>query len=123
MSVQRLCVIVGLLLCAVPASTPALAQGNMVIERAQRASSLSGIVEDGMGAAIAGVAVAECSAHFNDCVTVERTDKDGRFNVRSARKGRVHNLQFLSLGMDQERVTVTLSHFSRKLRIKLVVGT
>ena len=120
---RRFFVILAVVTCVLSVDTPALAQGNETVMTAQRASSLSGIVVDPTGAAIAGVAVAECSAGFNDCVTVKHTDKDGRFNVRSARKSKVHYLQFLSPGMNQERVTVSITGLSKMLKIVLVVGT
>jgi hypothetical protein len=109
--------------CLFSLSMIAFAQGNEVIMRTQCARSLSGIVLDPTGTAIAGVAVAECSANFNDCVTVNHTDKGGRFNVRSARKGNVHYLQFTSPGMDQERDTISITSFSKTLKIVLHVGT
>jgi hypothetical protein len=122
MNVRWLCAILAVSPCPLSRGASALAQGNEIIERTQRANSLSGIVIDQMGASVAGVAVAECAADFNDCAVVEHTDKDGRFYIRSVRKGNVHYLRFISLGMDEERETVKLSTFSGKLKIRLVVG-
>jgi len=75
------------------------------------------------GAPVAGVAVAECSAGFKDCVARARSGKDGHFTIQSKRKGRVHYLRFDLPGMDEERETITLSRFSKMLTIRLVVGT
>lgn len=90
---------------------------------AQRASSLSGIVVDVEAAPTANVAVAECSAGFKDCVTVAHSDKEGGFSVHSTHAGKIHYLRFDLPGMDEERVTVTLARYSKKLTIQLVVGT
>ncbi len=101
----------------------AFGQGNVAVFSAQRASSLSGIVVDGMDAPVPGVAVAECSDDFKECIEVARSDEGGRFSIQSARKGKVHYLRFDLPGMDEARVTVTLSRFSKKLTIWLAVGT
>jgi hypothetical protein len=112
-----------MMVCALLMGTACFAQGNEAVLSAQRASSLSGIVVDGEGVPTADVAVAECSADFKDCVTAAHTDRDGLFSVRSTHAGKVHYLRFDLPGMDEARVTVTLSSFSKKLTIRLVVGT
>jgi hypothetical protein len=101
----------------------ATAQGNMTVARTQRASSLNGMVVDGEGTPIVDVTVAECSVDFKECVTVAHSDKDGHFKVHSTLAGKIHYLRFDLPGMDEERVTVTLARFSKKLRVRLTVGT
>jgi hypothetical protein len=121
--VRRCCIALGIIWCAVWVGTAALAQGNEAVMTAQRASSLSGVVIDMMGAPTADVAVAECSTDFKDCATVAHSDKNGHFSVHSTRVGKVHYLRFDLPGMDEGRVTVTLSRYAKKLTIQLVVGT
>ena len=120
---RRFCVALGFIWCSLWMGTDALAQGNEAVDHAQRANSLSGIVVDMAGAPVTGVAVAECSAGFKDCVSEARSGKDGHFTIQSNRKGTVHYLRFDLPGLDEERETITLSRFSKKLTIRLVVGT
>jgi hypothetical protein len=121
--VRRFNVTLGIICCSLLKGTCAFAQGNVAILTAVHASSLSGIVVDREGTPTAAVAVAECSAGFEGCVTVAHSEKDGHFSVHSTHAGKVHYLRFDLPGMDEERVTVTLSGSSKKLTIQLTVGT
>ena len=120
--VRRRCAALGIIWCVFAMGVPACAQGYVNVLTAERASSLSGIVVDMTGVPVADVAVAECAPDFKDCFTVDHSDKGGHLSVHSTRAGKVHYLQFLSPGMDPACVTVTLSPFRGKLKVRLQVG-
>jgi hypothetical protein len=106
------------------ACVPAPCQANMTVQRAQYARSLSGVVViQGNGTPISDVAVAECSTGFTNCVTTTRTDRDGRFFVRSNRPSNVHYLRFLTRGLCEEREVITLRRGSNRLMVDMVMGS
>jgi hypothetical protein len=72
---------------------------------------------------IKDVSIAECSADFKECVTLTKSDEDGKFAVHSSQKGKIHYLRFLSPGWCVGEVTVTLTPGSKTLDIKLVIAT
>ena len=102
------------------------AQGYSAIVTNQKAGQLNGVVHHGERAGpqtvIKDVSIAECSADFKECVTLTKSDKDGKFAVHSNQKGKIHYLKFLSPGWCVGEVTVTLIPGSKTLDIQSVIA-
>jgi len=115
------------IVCCLTKVPCALAQANQTIESKAKAGSLQGVVYYGSSdrdeSGVENVVVAECNVGFKDCVPITHTDKNGHFAIQSTQKGNIHYLQFLSRGWCEGRVTVTLVHGSKPLKVRLIIGT
>ncbi|WP_433973305.1 hypothetical protein [Tunturiibacter lichenicola] len=115
------------ILCLLAKAPCVLAQANQTVESHAQAGSLQGIVfyssADRDEKGLEDVAVAECNADFKNCVPITRTDKNGHFAIQSTRKGNTHYLQFLKPNWCEGLVVVTLAHSSKRLKVKLFIGT
>jgi len=108
-------------------SEPIVAQGNEIIQENVKARSASGMVYGGRSDRKDGlkdVSVLQCDSKFLSCSEVARTDAYGRYVLA---KGAVRQttvyLKYLSLGFDEVELTVKLSMWAHKLRVRLVPGT
>jgi len=113
--------------CLLTGMSYAIAQANSTVESHAKAGSLQALVyywsSDRDENGLENVAVAECNVGFEDCVPVAHTDKNGHFAIESTHKGNIHYLQFLKVNWCEGRVTVTLVHSSKPLKVKLIIGT
>ena len=85
--------------------------------------SLSGTVTDPSGAGRYGVLVEECEDGWKACFAQTRTDRNGHFSWRHAKKGK-HYLRLSQDGFDPTQITVIIDKNSKAdIRLELELAT